>query len=752
MTAATSSKVCIHCGTKFRATSVRPDFCCAGCEFVHGLIKQNGLSQFYELQDGGVFPVKSVVFQQRDYEWLEQLLADGRGELELDLQGISCIGCVWLIEKLFEKKPGALAIHVDPTLGRINLKWRPAELDVLAFAREIQAFGYLVGPVGGVKRSNRALIIRLGLCAALAMNAMLFTLPGYLGMKADFALAELFHRVTFASSTLSFFIGGSYFFGRTWHSLRAGVLHIDLPISLGLAAAYIGSIVAWMHNASDFLYFDFISIFTFLMLAGRWTQEAAVAANRNRLLDSTIRIPHPQQGQRFVVPPGGIVPVKAKLLSPGATLGMEWISGESESRTAGAGQLVPSGAIALTREPIELEAAESWQDSVLARMLDTTPQTDRRARGLERFIRVYLVIVLIVGCSAFAYWMGSGQGIIRSLQVLTSILVVSCPCAAGVALPLAEEVATARARRAGVLVREAGVWDRLPTVDTVVFDKTGTLTLETLALKNPEALSALSAADRVILMSMVNDNMHPVASCLREHLMSMNIAGSAETTEQIGLGVELQRDGYIYRLGRSGWAAEEPGDCIFACDGESLAAFNFGDELREDAGEEFSALREQGYDLHILSGDNSAKVATMAARLDVPEGRAHGALSPDEKAACLRKIGPQRTLMIGDGANDSLAFNTSLCTGTPAIDRGLLEQKADFYFLGRSLRGIRSLLDIAHAKRSTVRAVLTFAVTYNIAAVALSISGKMSPLLAAILMPLSSLVTIAIVLAKLRRN
>ena len=253
-------------------------------------------------------------------------------------------------------------------------------------------------------------------------------------------------------------------------------------------------------------------------------------------------------------------------------------------------------------------------------------------------------------------------------------------------------------------------------------------------------------------MSMVNDNMHPVASCLREHLMSMNIAGSAETTEQIGLGVELRRDGHIYRLGRSGWAAETPGDCIFACDGACLAAFNFGDELREDAGEEFSALREQGYDLHILSGDNSAKVATMAARLDVPTARAHGALSPDEKAACLRKIGPQRTLMIGDGANDSLAFNTSLCTGTPAIDRGLLEQKADFYFLGRSLRGIRSLLDIALAKRSTVRAVLTFAVTYNIAAVALSISGKMSPLLAAILMPLSSLVTIAIVLAKLRRR
>lgn len=751
MIAATSSKVCIHCGTSFRPSSIRPDFCCAGCEFVHGLIKQNGLSQFYELQDGGVFPVKSVVFQQRDYDWLIALLADGRTELDLDLQGISCIGCVWLIEKLFEKKPGALAIHIDPTLGRLHMRWKAGEFDALKFAREIQAFGYLVGPAGGPKRGNRSLIIRLGLCAALAMNAMLFTLPGYLGMQADFSFAALFHRVTFACSTLSFLIGGSYFISRSWHSLRAGVLHIDLPISLGLIAAYAGSVIAWLNGATSFLYFDFISVFTFLMLVGRWTQETAVAANRNRLLDSTIRISHPQQGEIFTVPPGGIVPVKSKLLSAGATLGMEWISGESESRTARAGQLIPSGAIALTSEPVELEAVESWQDSVLARMLDTAPQTDRRARGLERFIRIYLVIVMMIGFSAFAYWMGSGAGWLASLQVLTSILVVSCPCAAGVALPLAEEVATARARRSGVLVREPGLWDRLPKVDSIVFDKTGTLTLETLALKNPESLTALDDTERSILMVMVNDNMHPTASCLREHLMAMGVSGTGKTHESIGLGVELSRDGHLYRLGRKGWAAEGEGDCIFSRDGECLAVFNFGDELREDAGEEFNALRASGYDLHILSGDNSAKVATMAARLNVEVSRAHGALSPDEKALRLREIGSQRTLMIGDGANDSLAFNNSLCTGTPAIDRGLLERKADFYFMGRSLRGIRSLLGIALAKRSTVRAVLGFAIAYNCVAVLLSVNGHMSPLLAAILMPLSSLVTIAIVLVKLRR-
>jgi Cu2+-exporting ATPase len=386
-------------------------------------------------------------------------------------------------------------------------------------------------------------------------------------------------------------------------------------------------------------------------------------------------------------------------------------------------------------------------------LLDSTPQADRRQRGLERFIRGYLVVILFIAAAAFACWLWSGAGAMRSLQVLTSILVVSCPCASGVALPLAEELATARARRAGVLVREQSLWARLPRVDTIVFDKTGTLTLETLALLNPEGLAQLGKSERGILLDMVCDNLHPAASCLREHLLAgySRDAASGEATpptEHIGLGIELGR----YRLGRPGWAGEADGDCIFSRDGAVLAAFRFGDELREDAPDEFRELTAHGFTLRILSGDRPGKVAAMAQRLGVPPGHAHGALSPDAKAAWLHQLGTQRTLMIGDGANDSLAFNSSLCTGTPAIDRGLLERKADFYFLGRGLSGIRALLAIAQRRRTAARAVVTFAIAYNAAAIALSIAGKMSPLLAALLMPLSSLATIAIVLALLRRR
>ena len=193
---------CIHCGTPFRATLERPDYCCAGCQFVHDLIVKNGLQKFYDLQDGISFPVKSLVFQKRDYTWLDELArscekAEGStATLTLDLQGISCIGCVWLIEKLFERKPGAIGAQVNPTLGQLHLRWRSGQTDLIEFAQEIQSFGYLLGPHGAVAKSqNGPLIKRLGLCAAFAMNAMLFTMPNYLGMEQSFAYAPLFNNL-----------------------------------------------------------------------------------------------------------------------------------------------------------------------------------------------------------------------------------------------------------------------------------------------------------------------------------------------------------------------------------------------------------------------------------------------------------------------------------------------------------------------------------------------------------------------------
>ncbi|MEO6787378.1 MAG: HAD family hydrolase, partial [Chthoniobacteraceae bacterium] len=314
-------------------------------------------------------------------------------------------------------------------------------------------------------------------------------------------------------------------------------------------------------------------------------------------------------------------------------------------------------------------------------------------------------------------------------------------------------------------------WAKLDRVRKIIFDKTGTLTLEAMSLLNPESLRHLFPDERAMLLAMVNDSLHPVAGCLREQLLADRVepAFASAIHETIGFGLEMDHGGATWRLGRPEWAVARTflsaesandqtqnartgmsglrADCIFSRDGEPLAAFRFGEAARADACEEIAALRGCGCEVFILSGDRRAKVDAMADSLHLPREQCLGELSPDEKAARVRKLDARDTLYLGDGANDSLAFDAAWISGTPAIDRGLLEQKAGFYFLGRGLSGVRALLDTAALRCHTARAVVAFAIAYNVVAVALCLAGFMNPLLAAILMPASSLGSLAIVLA-----
>lgn len=826
MLAAIDRKECVHCGTSFRPTPQRPTYCCAGCQYVHGLILARGLGQFYDLQSG-IPPVKPVVFETRDNAWVQPLFAAteqaGQTTLILDLQGISCLGCVWLIEQLFRKKPGALRIRVEPALGTMELHWQAGLFDGAEFVAELQRFGYLAGPPGNGAAGDQSkpwcgLTIRLGVCAALAMNTMLFTLPFYLGMERDAEFADTFRMASLVLGTLSFVIGGTWFIGRAWRTLSRGVIHMDLPIALGLIMAWLGSVYASAVGAHGFLYLDFVSVFTFLMLGGRWLQQKAVESNRRRLLSTPLQAGRVQlmdgseidatslvAGQKYLVRPGQVVPVRSTLRSEGTMVGLEWISGESEPAHLTRGDTVASGAVHRGAELVELESREAWVESLLCRLFETKPRGDTRNVGLERFIGNYMICVLVLGALGFIGWWMAGAGVVAALQVLVSVLVVSCPCASGVALPVLEELSVSRLRHAGVFIRESSIWHRLVQIRKVVFDKTGTLTLENLVLRNPIALFQLAPEQQQILLSMVRSNAHPASMAIREELLAAGVSAMKEKErgfsnpqkegghsyppssaknggknapaplqlfgqkyppetsatdvqpprEVIGMGLELAHAGHTWRLGRAGWAAtgsNGDGDCVFSRDGEPLAALSFGEEPRPDAAAELQALKARGLEVHVLSGDRTEKVRALALRLDLPPEDCLGDLTPDDKAEAMRKLNAADTLYLGDGANDTLAFQAAHCTGTPAAERGLLEHHADFYYLGRGLNGVRALLETTEVRRKTQRRVLAFAICYNLGAVALSLAGQMNPLLAAVAMPASSLISVAIVLTGARRR
>ena len=763
---------CRHCGASLiDAHMVETGFCCAGCAYVFRLVHEQGLAGYYRIKDEVTAPADAAVFQSRDYGWLAVVQREAEAaatkiaELNLDVQGISCVGCVWLIERLFQPQPGARDIFVNAQYGTMRIRWIRGEFSAVDFARKLQAFGYLAGPAGekNADPESRGLVRRIGLCAAFTMNVMLFSLPVYFGMEATFEYARLFGLLSLAFGTLSLLVGGTYFLGRAVRAAREGAMHIDLPIGIGIVGAYLGSLYGWFAGQERFIYFDFVSTFILLMLVGRWAQVAAVERNRRRLLrhhpkPQTVRLADgtelpPEQlreGQVIELAPGQTLPVESRLLADAAAFSLASINGEAEPRIFRRGQRVPAGASSVARSSVALSTLQPWSESLLAQLLGPGERPGERHVFLEKIVRGYLVGILIVAAlSGLGWWLGTGDAL-RTWSVVTAVLVVSCPCAIGLAFPLADEMATTALRRRGVFVREGDLWSKLSRVRKLVFDKTGTLTLETPVLQNPSALGQLDPTARAALFSLVRDNSHPISQCLNENLLATDTpeALAGEVRESVGDGVELGP----WSLGRAGWRDDKgPGpETILARDGEVLARFRFTDTVRSDARTELQTLAKRGFGTFILSGDRQEKVSALAADLGMEADHARGELSPADKAAWLETNGAGDTLMLGDGANDSLAFDRALCRGTPVIHRGLLERKADFYYLGRGIGGLRALFEIDAVRRRTQTAILIFSVAYNVLAVGLAVAGRMNPLVAAALMPINSLLTLALVTGGMR--
>jgi Cu2+-exporting ATPase len=758
---------CRHCGAPISDPRVlESGFCCNGCAYVHRLVLEHGLDAYYHIKDPVTAPADAAVFEPRDYSWLgaaqreaEEASAGRPPELLLDIQGVSCAGCVWLVERLFHQEAGARDIVVNAQMGSVWVRWIGGAFDAPGWARRLQSFGYMVGPAGEapVPLESTDLVRRIGLCTAFALNVMLFALPAYFGMRPDFEYAGLFRLLSLLFATLSVLVGGSYFVLRAARALRTGVMHIDLPIAIGIVGAYSASLCGWLLGMGRLFYPDFVATFIVLMLIGRWAQVSAVERNRQRLLrqqpvPSRIRLASgrslPRErleaGQVMLIASGEAVPVEASLLDSAAAFSLASINGEADSRVFGAGQSVPAGAVNLDLADARLRALQPWSRSLLAQLLTPTRRVGFRHVFLERIVRGYVVGILgAAALAALGWWLAAGD-LERAGAAAIAVLVVSCPCAIGLALPLADEIATGLLRRKGVFIRENDLWSKLGRVRTIIFDKTGTLTLESPVLLNPESLRALSGQDAQALFTLVQSNQHPIGRCLLENLLSTGSRTplEGELREEVGSGVWLGP----WSLGRAGWRDSGPPgpETVLALDRRPLARFRFADSVRPGVADELAQLCRQGYGVYILSGDRREKVEALAAELGLPPAHALGELSPEDKALWIGNHAPENALMLGDGANDSFAFDRALCRGTPVIHRGVLEGKADFYYLRRGIAGIRDLIAMERTHNRVQQSIIAFSIAYNVAAAAFAVAGRVNPLVAAILMPASSLASLAI--------
>ncbi len=773
-------RTCLHCGLPVDDPAGGA-FCCTGCEAVYGLLHADHLDGYYDLRGPRGVPVADRRADRRDAKWLEALVArvdDERAahaRVTLDVQGLHCVACVWLLEKVFERTGGGDRIVVNPSIGRVELLVRPG-FDLRRFVSTVEQYGYLFGPpLKGARRASSDLLWRMGLCVAIAMNSMIFAIAIYAGLDQG-PLHTLFTTLNLGLGSLAVAVGGTVFFRSAWRATRAGVLHLDLPIALGIALAFVGSVHAYLARRGGAAYFDTLDVFIAVMLLGRWLQERVIERNRAWLLASDgtegllarrvregraeiVRCGELQEHDVLLVAPGDLVPVDAILANASASFSLDWINGESRPRRYAAGETVPAGAFLVDDEAQLLRTTTAFESSPLRELLRAPAAPDAGARASawwQRLTKIYVASLLVVAAAGLLGWWATTGDLSRALGVATSLLIVTCPCAFGIATPLAYEMVQSALRRKGLFIRRASFLDRARDVRHVVFDKTGTLSTGALALANPEAIAGLTEDARRALVDMVSRSSHPKSSALREALGAIGeIEATARVTEHPGRGLEMTRDGRRWRLGDLRWACDEgtPPDARFDVtlseDGRPVAGFRTTERLRKDAAREVRGLIDDGYDVSLLSGDAQGRVDAAAAACGVAADRAFGGRDPHAKATFLETHDAAHTLFVGDGVNDALALDRALVSGTPAVDRPFVPARADFFFVTPGLAPIRLALRSSRALAQVVRADLAIALVYNAATVGWALAGRMSPLACAVLMPLSSLTTIAATVAAL---
>ncbi|MEM0895672.1 MAG: heavy metal translocating P-type ATPase metal-binding domain-containing protein [Verrucomicrobiota bacterium] len=776
------TRECAHCGASFHPREEDDLFCCHGCRHVHDAIQDRGLGQFYDFREKNAhLPQKEKPFQTGDDTWLQDAIEeavdastdrDRPVKLTCSITGVSCLGCLWLIESLFMERDGAHRVEVSQDTASATFQWWPERLDLAEFATELAGFGYRLVPrdESGEKPESRSLAFRLGLCGAFALNTMAFILPRYLGMPSDFEFAALIELVALVSATLSALVGGSYFFERAWKSWQRGHLHMDTPISLGILAAYAGSVYGWATDHANLMYFDFVSVFVFLMLGGRWVQTVALEKARRRTsreapisptmekADGTsVPLDRLHPGDKVLLKSGQILPVASQLLDTTGQFSLAWISGEANPHTFSQGTRLPSGAENLSRSPVRLRVAESWSGSVARELMASPESVDESDKsGWRRVLPVYLAVVICVALLGAAAWMAAGAGMAKGLQVMVSVFVVSCPCALGVALPFLDRQLGNLAQGLGVFVRRRRFWSRLRRVKRLIFDKTGTLTMDHPRPADRSALESLSEAEWSALYQLTAGSLHPVSRTLFAETVKYfsgqapENSGENAVEEVAGKGSLWTSGEHEWSLGKPGWRAEE-GDAGFShhalsCElrrnGKLVQRFEFKEQIRPQTIEALARLPKHLAPPVILSGDVSRKVHAMAERLGFRTDHAIGDLTPDEKAATLKKFHGETALFVGDGANDSLAGQAALLCGAPFADRATLDSRADFLFTSDGLGFLPRLFELGEMRTNRVMRIFAFAAAYNVATIGVSLAGWMNPLLAAVLMPVSSVLSL----------
>lgn len=691
---------------------------------------------------------------------------DGQARLDLLVTGARCAGCIAKIEREMSRLPGVDTARLNLSTGRLALGLRDIDIDPGQIISALDRLGYPATPydpgaaLAQRDREGRRLILALAVAGFGAMNAMMFSVPIWAGLfdqELGPATRSMMMWMSAAVGAPCAIFAGMTFFQSAWRSLRAGRANMDVPISVGVILTLAISFSETILNGRD-AYFDAAVSLLFLLLIGRWLDhvlrararsaagdllalQAAVAcvideAGRER----SIPLAAVQPGDVLRVRPGDRIPVDATLEDGDALLDNSLLTGESAPERVGPGQLCRAGAVN-TSGLLTLRARARSEDSSLAaiaRLVEAGAQSrSRYVRLADRAAALYVPVVHAAALATFAGGWALGLDPREALIRAVAVLIVTCPCALGLAVPAVQVVASARLFRRGVLVKSGAALERLAEIDHVVFDKTGVLT------EGRPALVGASPEIVALAAPLARTSRHPMARAVARAAGEGPLA--TDVIEHAGLGVEGLIDGRRARLGRAvfvGAPALRPGETElwFGFEGESKVRLQFSDILRPDAAETVEALKVRGITVEILSGDQVGAVEAAASAVGVATWRA--GLMPQEKAEAIDRLAAdgRKVLMIGDGLNDAAALARAHAAIAPGSALEASQNAADLVLTRDALMAVVEAIDVARSARRRALANFGFAALYNMVAAPAAMIGLVNPFVAALAMSGSSLV------------
>ncbi len=688
-------------------------------------------------------------------------------ETSFTVEGMKCAGCIAKIEDGLGRVPGVASARVNFTTHRVRIQHHHLAEDALQSA--IGALGFtghaFVGESDSAARSeSRALVLALAVAGFAAMNVMLLSVAIWSG--AEGPTRTLFHWLSAMIALPTIVFAGRPFFSSAWSALRHGRTNMDVPISIGVTLTAAMSLYETATGGRD-AYFDGAVMLLFFLLAGRFLDSAMRAKAQDGVAALMRRVPT----DALVLRPDGttqwraasdIAPGMKVLVAAGERIGVDGVvetgssdvdrslvTGESVPEPALPGSQVLAGTINLTA-PLTIRttaAGESTAIADIARLMEVASQgKSRYVRIADRASRLYAPAVHTLALLSFAGWMIAGAGVHHSMMIAVAVLIITCPCALGLAVPIAQVVAAGSLLRAGVLIKDGSALERLASADTVLLDKTGTVTL---ARIEPLAGIPQDPLERGALLWLAQSSRHPLSRALAASLERDAVLPVPLThlVEHPGLGMEARLGTRTVRLGRPDWVdgIETVTDAVtaaFAMSGSSAHVIIFGDTPRADAPAAIARLRDLGFVPQLVSGDAEPVVRALAKRLGIV-GRAR--MSPADKGRAIEELqaSGRHVLMVGDGLNDGPALKTAHVAMAPSSGSDVGQLAADLVFFGDRLMPVPVAIVAARRTMAVVRQNFALAIGYNVLAVPLAIGGLVTPLIAALAMSGSSLLVVA---------